>query len=851
VAREERGHLAFPGISVTGTGVAKDTVQRHGQEDAELFTNLEIAARRLLRSPVFSVVAIVTLAVGVGASAAIFSVVQAVLIDPLSYPEADSLVGVWHSDPEHEKWQHAHISYLFYREQNRVFDEMGLFQRSVANLTGNDRPVELPAVEVTPSLLRVLGTQPLFGRMFLEEEGEAGADPTVIVSHSLWQRSFGGDQDVLGTSIRIDGVSREVVGVMPPGFRVSSVNADLLLPMEIDRSNPERGLWGNTCVARLRPDRTLAAAQDEMDALVLRVHEAFPNPEATRKAVENARIGVLVTPLKEDVVGGVAEVLWILFGCVGVVLVISVANVANLFLVRAEVRQQETALRSALGATRTAIARDATVESLMVTVAGSTLGLALAAPAIKGFLRFAPPGIPRLDEVAVDLPVVLFALAIAALSGFVFGAVPALRRKDRHSTVLRDGGRGATGGRARHRIRDLLVVSQLALALMLMVLSGLMVRSFFELRAADTGCDPQGVVTVRLPISGDAYAEPAEALGFYNEVLEKVRAVPGVDLAGASTGVPVADGGILLGHSFEDSPLEEDEIAPNYITHLVLPDALEVLGIPVLAGRGLGPEDRGGETRSVMISESLARRVWPDPADAVGRRVMPGRPQDGGTWYTIIGVVGDAPYGGLADGKSEALYYPFWSLRVNTQDRFYTNQLELVIKTPMLPTSLARAVADKVWSVDPHVPVANIRTLDEVVAEARVRTRFTMMLLLAAACIAMVLGAVGLYGAISYVVSLRTREIGVRMALGADPIEVRCMVLRRGLVLALTGVVLGLTGALMAGRIAVAQLYGVSPADPITFGLGSVLIIGVALLASYLPARRAAAMDPLDALRYE
>ncbi len=816
-----------------------------------MYSEIMTAARRLLRNPMFSIVAVVTLAVGVGASAAIFSVVHGVLISPLPYPGAESLVGVWHSDPLHERWPHAHISYLFYREQNTVFEEMGLYEPGEANLTGGERPEQLPAVVVTPSLLRVLGVEPRLGRAFLESESEPGADPTVIMSYALWQRRFGGDPDIVGTRVWIDAVSREVVGVMPPGFRVSDVNADLVLPMEIDRSQPERGLWGNILVARLRPGQTQAAGQREMNALTRRVHEAFPDPEATRNAFEKAQIGALVTPLKEDMVGGVSEVLWILFGCVGMVLAIAIANVANLFLVRADARQRETALRGALGATRGAIARGTTVESLMITFAGGAGGLALATAGIRGFQRLAPPGIPRVEEVAVDLPAVVFVVAIAALSGLIFGAVPALRRGTGLATVLGDGGRSATSGRARQRVRDVLVVCQLALTLMLIVLSGLMIRSFLELRAADPGCNPRGVLTMRLPIPDAEYPEATDALGFYREVLERVRALPGVELAGVTTGVPVEDSGILLGHSFEDSPLDDDEIAPNYMTHLVLPDALEALSIPLLAGRGFGPDDLGGEARTVMISESLARRVWPNPKDAVGRRLMPGLPEDGGFWYTIVGVVGDAPYGGLADGIKDALYYPFWSLRVNTSDRLFISQLELVIKTSMPPSSLAKTAAEQVWAVDPNVPVTNIRTMDEVVAEATVRTRFTMMLLLAAACVAVVLGAVGLYGAISYVVGLRTREIGIRIAVGADPAEIRRMVLGRGLILVLIGLALGLAAAVMAGRVAVSQLYGVSAADPVTFGLASVLMVGVALLASYLPARRAAAMDPLEALRYE
>jgi predicted permease len=795
--------------------------------------------------------AIGTLAVGIGASAAVFSVIHAVLISPLPYPEPESLVGVWHSDPVHDRWPHAHVSYLFYREQNSVFEDMGLYLSGEAGLTGGDQPEQLPSVEVTASLLRVLGIRPQHGRGFREDESEPDADPTVILSHSLWQRRYGGDPGVVGDTIRIDGVARVVVGVMPAGFRVATADADLFLPMVINRSDPERGLWGNVCIGRLRPGVTRQAAQREMGALVHRVHEAFPDPEATRRAFEKADIGAKVSSLRDDVVGGVERVLWTLFGCVSAVLAIAIANVANLFLVRAEGRQQETAVRTALGAGRAAIARGTVGESLVVAIAGGVAGLVLAAIGIHVLSVFAPTEIPRLEDIGVRLPVVVFTAAVAMLCGLVFGMVSAVHRVDDPSTALQDGGRSSTSGRPRHRIRGLLVVFQLALALVLMVLSGLMIRSFTALLAADIGCDPTDVIAMRLAIPDSQYPGPGDSLAFYKEVAERVGSLPGVESVGMITGVPLDSGGILLGHSIEDSPLEEDDIEPNYVTHLVVPGALDALGIPMVAGRRLDAEDLGGVTRTAMISESLARRFWRDPGSAVGRRLMPGSPQDGGTWYTIVGVVADVPYEGLADGLVDAVYYPFWSLTVGTEDRLFVNQLELVIETGPSGASVVQAVVDEVWQVDPDVPAANIRAMGEVVAEATARTRFTMTLLVVAACVAMVLGLVGLYGVISYVVSLRTREIGIRMALGADPDRIHRMVLGQGLVMAVSGVGLGVVGAVLSGRVVAAQLYGVTPTDPLTYAAVSVVLVGAALLASYLPAHRAAAMKPLDALRFE
>jgi predicted permease len=816
-----------------------------------MLNELRTALRRVLRSPLFSVLAIGTLAVGIGASAAVFSVIHAVLISPLPYPEPESLVGVWHSDPVHDRWPHAHVSYLFYREQNHVFEDMGLYLSGEAGLTGGDQPEQLPSVKVTPSLLRVLGIRPQHGRGFREEESEPGADPTVILGHSLWQRRYGGDPGVVGSEIRVDGVARTVLGVMPPRFRVATVDADLFLPMVIDRSDPERGLWGNVCIARLRPGITRATAQREMSALVDRVHEAFPDPEATRRAFEKADIGARVSSLRDDVVGGVERVLWILFGCVSAVLAIAIANVANLFLVRTEGRQQETAVRSALGAGRGAIARGTVVESLVVALAGGVGGLVLATVGIHVLSALAPTDIPRLEDVGVRLPVIVFTAAVSVLCGLVFGLVSGVRARDDPSSALQDGGRSSTSGPPRQRIRGLLVVFQLSLALVLMVLSGLMIRSFTALLATDLGCDPTDVIAMRLAIPDSEYPSPAESLAFYREVQERVGSLPGVKTVGMITGVPLDSEGILLGHSFEDSPLEEDDIEPNYVTHLVVPDALVALGVPMVAGRRLGVEDLGGGARTAMISEALARRFWDDPGRAVGRRMMPGSPQDGGTWYTIVGVVVDVPYEGLADGLTDAVYYPFWSLRVGTQDRLFANQLELVIETGLSSASVVQAAVDQVWEVDSDVPVANIRSMEDVVEIATARTRFTMTLLVVAACVAMVLGLVGLYGVISYVVSLRTREIGIRMALGADPKHIHRMVLGQGLVMAVAGVVLGVVGSVLSGRVVASQLYGVTPTDPLTYAAVSVVLVGAALLASYLPAHRAASMKPLDALRYE
>jgi len=819
-----------------------------------LFRHVRAALRKLRRSPTFTAITIVTLAIGIGANSAIFSVVHAVLIQPLPYSEPGRLVGVWHTAPgiSDDPFVLALNTFVFYRQQNRVFEDMGVYASSAASLTGSEMPEEVAATEVTASIFPILRVAPQLGRGFSAEQERPGAEPAVVLSHGLWTRRFGADPQILGQPIQVDGVARTVVGVMPPDFHFPAAATQLWLPIEIDTANPDRSYWRYTCIARLRPGIGLATAGAELSAVVKRLSEIYPDPEGMARFIETNGMAAAVHPLQDDVVGEVSGVLRILLGSVGVILLIACANVANLFLARAEGRRQEVALRTALGAGRGTVAGAFLTESTILALAGGALGLGLAAAAIRVFTALAPPGIPRLHEVGIDGPVLAFTLVISLFSSLLFGVMPALRRLPSPALALKEGGRHAsgTGGRARHRARNLLVVAQLTLALVLSTGSGLMVRSFQKLRNVEPGFDSAGLLTLRLPLPEADYPGSAETVAFYQEVLERIRALPGVESAGAASGLPLTGGGNMLGHTFEDFPIPAGEHQTNYRTVLTVPGYFETLGIPLLAGRPFESADLE-QPGAVWVSASLANRFWPGQSP-IGKRVISIPPAAGGVWYTIAGVVGDVRFESLEEEATQIIYYPLAPLSLGADaEPLFNSTLDLAIRTSVPPTSLTRAVSSAVWSIDASLPVADVRTMEEIVTQASARTAFTMLLLVIAAGVALVLGAVGLYGVISYLVSQRTQEIGVRMALGADRGRVSRMVLRQGLVLALVGLSFGLAGAFAVTRLLTSVLYGVSPTDPLTFGSVSLLLLAITLLASYLPARRAAAVQPLEALRHE
>jgi putative ABC transport system permease protein len=806
------------------------------------------AARRLLRSPGLTVTAVLSLTLGIGANAAIFSVVHGVLIEPLPYPDSDRLVGVWHDDGDDGKWGHARISYLFYRDNNRAFQEMGIFRASSASLTGGDTPEEVWATVVSASMFDVLEVPPELGRGFVEDDERPGAERTVVLSHQLWTRRFGRDEAIIGETIRVDGSAHTVIGVMPQGFQFPTASAQIWLPMEIDRANPDRSYWNSIAIARLAPGVDVATAQADMQTLAGRLYEAYPDPESAKAGFEELHLSTLVHPFKDDIVGDVSGALLILLGSVGCVLLIACANVANLFLAHAEGRQHEVAVRTALGADRAAIALYFTTESTILALTGGALGLALAQATTPAILALAPQQIPRMEGVGLDGPVLLFTLAVSILSSLLFGLMPMLKPVPNPATAMQSGGYRMAGGPAHRQARNALAVVQLTLALMLMAGSGLMVRSFQKIRSIELGFDAAGVLTMDLHLSGAGDTDHAETVAFYQQVLEHARALPGVQAAGATSGLPLNDDGAMLGHTFEDFPLGPDEFVPNYSTQFLMPGYLETLRIPLLSGRTFDRRDLDGTSRAVMVSAPLAERLWPDQ-NPIGKRLTPNRFDVTGVWYEIVGVAGPVRYESLDAPATEVVYYPLMPLSFAAQaEPIFFTTLSLAVRTNVPPSSLIGPVSAAVRSIEPNVPFTSIRTMEEIVTRASARTAFSMLLLVIAAGVALALGIVGLYGVISYMVSKRTREIGIRMALGADRGSVSRMVLRQGLGVAAVGIALGLAGAVAVTRLLGSMLYEVSATDPLTLVVVSVVLLAVAMVASYLPARRAARVDPMEAV---
>jgi putative ABC transport system permease protein len=804
--------------------------------------------RGLRRSPGFLLVAVITLGVGIGATAAIFSVVDAVLIRPLPYLEPDRLVGVWNDAPgiNFRHFEQSTGSYAIYRRENRVLTDLGIYSEGSVTLTGLETPERLGATAATGSVFSLLRVPPAHGRAIQEADEKPGAEKVAVLSDRLWRRRFGGDLKALGTTLRVDGVERRIVGVMPAEFRFPSPETELWVPMTIDPDKLEAGNFNYPGIGRLRPGISRERAARELSALVWRIPEAYSDGEISRGMLESAKFTVLVDPLRDNVVGSVERVLWVVLGSVACILLIACANVANLFLVRAEGKQREVAVRTALGATRGDVARLFLGESLTLALLGGALGLALAWAGVRMLVALRPQGIPRLEEIAIGGRVLLFTLLLSLLAGLFCGAVAALRYGGPALVpALKEGGRGGTGGRARHRARNLLVVAQVAIALVLLVISGLMVKSFWRLRGVDPGFDPRGILALQLDLPQAVYPKSPATLGFTRQLLDRVRALPGVVGAATVDPLPLSGNDSTSAYVFEDFPLRPDEVPPLLGTRFVSPGYFQAMGIPVIAGRVFDRLDPS--RREVVVSRGLAERFWKGRSP-LGKRLTSGLGKNE-IWYTIAGVVGDVHDRGLQEKPVESIYFPM--VRFDKKEEWAPRSFFVVVKGQVDPASLVASVRGVIHELDPNLPLSRVGPMREIVARSMARTSFTMLLLVIAAAVALLLGGVGIYGVISYVVGQRKREIGVRMALGAQRRDISRMVLREGLAVTLTGVAIGLAFALVVTRLLIALLYGVTPTDPGTFTAVPVLLAAVSLFASWMPARRAAAVDPQEAIRYE
>jgi putative ABC transport system permease protein len=818
------------------------------------FRDLRHAFRSLLRSPGFTLVAALTLALGIGATTAIFIVLNTVVLDPLPYPESERLVYLDSPVSGLEvdwRWGLSQAGYFHFRENNRSFDEIGVFGSRGVNLTGDGQPERATGAWASAGLLRVLGAQPALGRSITESDDVPGAAAIAVLSHDFWVARYGADPGIIGSTIRIDGEPREVVGVLAPGIELPEQDVDLWVPMGLDPSAPAQNSHFLSAIARLKPGVELSQAQADLNRMTAQFPELFPQAYSPGWMAES-KFRTDAQPLREKVVGEVTGRLWILLGAVGLVLLIACANVANLFLVRTEGRQREVTIRAALGASRGRLASHFLAESFIVVLFAGALGLFLAYAGVQALISLAPESLPRLDEVAVGSTAVGFAAALSILAGLVIGSFPLLRFGTRLSKgLLTETGRGMTSGRERNAARNLLVIGQVAMALVLLASAGLMLQSFRRLHSVDPGFDPRGVLTFQLNLSGAEYQSAEQVASFHQQLIGRLEALPMVRTAGMMAGLPLEGWGGCSATVVEGRPDLTGDLLPCLPGAPVAPGFFRTMGIRMEAGREFEPRDNEQRTGSIIISRALAERLWPGE-DPIGKGLGPmgyGPPEN--QLYRVIGVASDVRGEGLDQPPSEMTYLPL--LRIKGQGGWSPpRSMHVVVRTNVdQPTAITGEVRRVLAEMDPNVPIANVRAMEEVVGQSLVRTSLTMFLLGIAATVALLLGAVGLYGVLSYVVGQRQNEIGIRMALGARMEQVAGLVMRQSLRLALAGVAVGLVAALAVTRALRSLLFEVSPTDPVTLAVVSLLLIVVALVASYLPARRAARVDPMLALRAE
>ncbi|HSK17675.1 MAG TPA: ABC transporter permease [Longimicrobiales bacterium] len=815
-------------------------------------TFLRQLVRQFVRAPSFTTVSVITLALGIGSTTAMFAVVDGVLLEPLPYEAPDRLVGLWHEAPglDLEDVNQSPALYLTYRAESRVFEDIGMWAAGRAAITGLGEPERIEVMRVTDGTLRLLGVRAARGRIFTREDDAAGAALTAVLSWGYWQTRLGSDPAAIGRTITVNGEPREIVGVLPRGFRLLDQDASIYLPLQFDPAEVILGNFSYQGLGRLKPGVTTAQADADLARLIPIAAERFPRG-MTLQMLTEARFAPDVRPLSAEVIGDVGKVLWMLLGTVGIVLLVAGANVANLFLVRAEGRYREVAVRTALGASRARIAREFFAESIALALIGGMLGLGMAAAAVRVLKAVGPEQLPRLQDIAIDGTVLAVAFGLSVLVGALLGLVPVLRHSGEAITAgLRDGGRGGSTGRERHRARNTLVVAQLALALVLLAGSGLLVRSAQALRNVDPGFErPGDVLSFRLSIPQAEVSEPAAVLATHRRIMQEVEAIPGVAAVALTSAQPMEGYSSSDPIDPEEFPAPPGQLAPIRRYKWLSPGWFATLGTPLLAGRDFTWNDMQTRVPIVIVSESLAREYWDSPQDAIGKRV---RNVEGRPWREIVGVAADVREDGVDQDPPPIAYWPMlvadvWEDGVDVQRTMaYTLRLEREL-TPALTDAVRRAV----WAVNPNLPLADVTTLEQLFDRSRARTSFTLVMLSIAAAVALLLGAIGLYGVTSYAVAQRTREFGVRMALGARSSDVGGLVLRQAAVLIAIGVVAGLLVSLAATRLMTALLFGVAPADPITFIAVALLMGVVATVASLVPVRRATRVDPLEALRSE
>ncbi|HVN06953.1 MAG TPA: ABC transporter permease [Bryobacteraceae bacterium] len=864
LAREIDAHLALLAEDFERRGLPSDEARRAarraygGVEQAkelhrearsflrfeQLLQDIRYGARCLSRTPAFTAVAVLTLALGIGASTAIFSVVNAVLLRPLAYSDAGRLVTILH----YGTGPVATANYIDWRDQSRSFTAMGAADFWTPNLTNSDPPQHLHGMKVTQNLLPMLGIDPLLGRLFIPGEDRDGNEHEVILSYGLWQRAFNSDRTVLGKQVTLDGEGYTVVGVMPRAFHFApfwATHAELWVPDAFGDGIHDRGGNHLRVFARLKPGVTLKQGRAEMAAITGRLDRQYP---ATNR-------GVMVRPLMENVVGNIETPLLLLLGAVGFVLLITCANVAHMLLARTSDRQREIAVRVALGAGRARMIAQFLAEHLLLAGMGAAAGLLLAFAGTKALVALSPAYIPRVETVAIDAHAALFLAAITLLTALAFGLAPALHAAAANLTAaLKEGGRGDSDGARHNRLRSFLVASEFGLAFMLLIGAGLMIRSFLALQSIDPGFNPHHVLSMVVSVAGTREAEAHRREIFYRDLLQTIRKLPGVVSAGAINHLPLAGDQWDRGFAIEGRPKPRPGEWPDAVYRIVMPGYFETMLLPLLAGRTISDMDDASAAPVVILNQRAARTYWPGE-NPIGKRIAlndDGPPR----WMTVIGIVTDARQYFWAEKPDPEMYLPALQTpeflgEAGSAAAPHMAYITLVVRTTGSPADAVAPIQQAVWAFDRSLPVSAALTMDAAVAEANAQPRFEMLLLGIFAAIALLLAAAGIYGVMNYAVARRTREIGIRMSLGANRAAVLWMVFHQAMLQTCVGAVAGIAGALALGRLMTKMLYGVQPFDPVTFGGVAFVLVAAALIATYVPARRASRIDPMLALRSE
>ena len=809
-----------------------------------LWQDLRYGARMLLKQPGFTSVAVITLALGIGANTAMFSVINAVLLRPLPYRQPDRLVTIWEEMPQRGMYE-IPVSFANLRDwvdQTKTLDQISAYTFTNLNLSGVGEPARLGAVRSSANLFSLVGAAPLLGRLFLPEEDKEGANRVVILGHALWQSRFGSDSAIIGRSLTLDNQKHTVVGVMPSGFqfpvgfgylgKVLNDPIDLYVPLAATGKELGRGHYSFFAMGRLKPGITIDQARAEMTTIEGRLEQQYPDT--------NTGIGIKLVPTQEQTVKAIRPALLVLLGAVAFLLLIACANIANLMLARGASRQKELAIRAALGASRLRVVRLLLSESLMLSLAGGCLGLLLAVWGTNALVALAPDNIPRLNEVGVDARVFGFTLAVSLVTGIVFGLVPALHAaKPDLNEALKEGLRGSMGSSAGKRTRSILVVVEVALSLVLIIGAGLMIKSFLRLQQMNIGFNPDHVLAVNLSLPSSRYPEDRQQVAFFREALERLQSLPGIQSAGATTGLPLTLD--ISGSDFRIEGQPDPEAGKEMIinTRSVSPGYFRTLGIRLINGRDFSDRDKSDAPAAAIINDELARIYFPGE-DPIGKRISF---DDKQSWMSIVGIIGDVKQLGLDSSAKPEVYFPYLQV--------VAPEMSLVIRTSSNPLSLAGALKSQIQMIDKDLPFDDAKTMQQLLAESSSGRRFNMLLLSVFAMVALLLAIVGIYGVMSYTVARRTHEIGIRVAVGAQPLDVFRMVIGQGMKLAIIGVAFGLVGAFGLTRLMTTMLFGVEPTDPATFVSIAVLLTGVTLVACYIPARRATKVDPLVALRYE